>query len=117
MDNRSNSCVGCIDPSISYYWWTCYDAAEEANPWFNSDWKDYGWRTGNGTSYTKSAEPGLFSGMGFFDPYHIAMNAAFSYSFCGKDGVRHAVYTRAVNELIFTWNKKTKSWTGPSSNN
>jgi hypothetical protein len=101
-----------VENDIAYYWWTCYDAAEERNPFWHSDWKNYGWHTG-GASYSKDASPGFWSGLlGTFDPYHIAMDSMVSYTYCGPDGHRHATY-RTSNELIFTWNKKTKSWTGP----
>src|SRR5665213_81477 len=83
---------GCVENDIAYYWWTCYDAAQERNPFLNSDWKNYGWHAG-GASYSKDASPGFFSGLlGTFDPYHIAMDSMVSYTYCGPDGHRHATY-------------------------
>jgi RHS repeat-associated protein len=110
---------GCVEDSIAFYWWTCYDAAAERNPFWHKDWKDYGWSLTYGkvpatdSYFSKSYEPGFWSGLlGTFDPYHVAMDSMVTYTYCGPDGFRHATY-RASNELIFTWNKKTKSWTAP----
>jgi hypothetical protein len=44
----------------------------------------------------------------------LAMDAAVMYSYCGKDGHLHESY-RTSNELMFTWDKRTKVWTGPTS--
>ena len=110
--NATVEVQGCVENDIAYYWWTCYDAAAERNPWLHSDWKNYGWSAG-GSSYSESESPNFWCGLlGAFDPYHLAMDSMVSYTYCGPDGHRHATY-RTSNELMFTWNKKTKSWTGP----
>lgn len=104
---------GCVEGIYSQYWWDCYSAAAERNPWFHNDWKNWGWSQG-GETYSKTAVPGFFAPLSFFDPYHLAMSSAVIFIYCGRDGGYHARSTIS-NELIWTWNKKTKSWTGPSS--
>ena len=106
---------GCIN-SYSFEWLDCYTAHDEAG-FFNqallgADFHDYGYNPG-GDSYTKSAHPGMWAWTGAGDPYHIAMDAYVIYIYCGG-GYLHASY-RTSNELIWTWNKKSKSWTGPST--
>jgi uncharacterized protein RhaS with RHS repeats len=109
---------GCVDSKYYVYWWDCYTAheqAKDAGGILNEiNFLKYGWSAG-GTTYSKTAAPGWFAWTGAGDPYHLAMDSMVVFIFCGGDGFKHASYQQA-NELQWTWNKKTKSWTGPSSN-
>lgn len=105
---------GCV-LTYSLFWWTCYDAAEEVSQWLNiNTWKNYGWSAGH-ESYSKTANADRwYHWFQFFDPYHIDMQAAVIYSYCGQDDFFHASFATS-NELEWTWNKRTKSWDGPVS--
>jgi len=111
---------GCVD-TYRLYWWDCYSASSEGG--LSWDWKDFGWSggesypTGGGpvgnSTYSKTASPGFIAGpLHLRDPYNIAVDAAVIYTYCGPDGRRHAAY-RFSNELIWSWDKGSKSWKGP----
>jgi hypothetical protein len=94
-----------LDPQI--YWWDCYSASAEGG--WSSNWSDYGWSAGD-LSYPKTAQPSMFSTR---DPYHLAMVALYIYDSC--DHGKRTVNRITSNRLQWTWDKKTKQWTGPAS--
>ena len=108
---------GCVSPKYFVYWWDCYSGHEQANDaggiLNQNNFIDYGWSPG-GATYSKMAHPGIWAWTGAGDAYHLAMDSAVIFIFCGQDGFKHAVLKKG-NELQWTWNKKTKSWTGPTS--
>lgn len=96
-----------LDPQI--YWWDCYSASSEAG--WASNWSDYGWSAG-GLTYAKTAQPGVFSPISTRDPYHLAMVALYLYDSC--DHGKRTVKRITSNRMQWTWDKKTKAWTGPA---
>jgi len=103
---------GCVKNIYSYYWWTCYEAIAEGGN--NSDAQ--GW-TPDGSVFSYSASPG-WKGVLWpaYDPYdrnNIAMAAEVIAIVC-SGGHEHAVHQRAGKQLVWAWDPKEKTWTGPA---
>jgi hypothetical protein len=94
---------GCI-LSRWIFWWDCFSASEEA-PWWDPNWKDYGWSQ-NGLSYSKTAQGGGW----WRDASHLAMSSVVVYTFCYNGRIAVGYEQSSPVELYWTWNSRASAW-------
>ena len=125
----------CVD-TISFVWWNCADAQAEAgflgtHVMPDSYWQQFGWTPGNQVyspfqgnncgggmlteSHTQShiGGTGVILGVDVGDTMHWNWMFAVIYTYCGKDGHRHASLTDPTSEFTFTWDPITNDWFPP----
>jgi len=92
---------------LAIYWliWEELKAGDYLQSW---NWGDYGWSGPGSTSYSKTATPNAWS---MRDPYHLAMASFYVWDAC-ENGKRVTKW-KAAGGIQWTWDKKTKQWTGP----
>jgi RHS repeat-associated protein len=96
---------------ITYYWWDCFSAHEEARAHGASDWTDWGW-SGGSSSYNKTASPGWYNR--WIDPSdasHLMMNVLLVYSICENGALR--IRSSAGPWGLFTWDYSSDQWLVP----
>ena len=120
--------------TIAFYWWNCVDAQAEAGTLittFGSDanWQQYGWKPG-GTVYstpparteglisedhpqTHTGGQNIYAGIDFGDSMHWNWMFAVVYTYCGKDGHRHAALKDPNSEFQYIWDTTGKYWATP----
>jgi RHS repeat-associated protein len=97
---------------VHYFWWTCYQSAEESHGADNG--RAQGWQEA-GTSYTYYADPPWYTIMfginGPGDPAHLAMEAQALVVVCFQG--QYSVQVAAANGVQYTWDNSHLTWTGP----
>lgn len=106
---------GCVLTIWDYYWWDCFNAQWEGDAWLDhytshpDAWQDYGYYEGGPTN--TRTHKGHFPG-GWSDANHWNWRVIVIFTQC-IGGHVHAGYSIS-NDLQWTWDPSSKSWTSPA---
>jgi hypothetical protein len=106
----------CEPKVVSIWWHDCVTAQREERGFYSGllgrDWKEWGWY-GNGGADTITASHTGSAMEGHDDDAHWDWKGAIIYTYCDPKKGRYHAAIADVQQVEYTWDAVTSSWTGP----